>query len=110
MTTETILGVSIGTRAIGLTVLRQGAVLDWYIKSFKQGWCERKLEKIIHSVEEVIEHHNIKIIALRAPCELRSGSNLTTLLHQFEKSITSKGIVIYKYKLEELKDVCEVNL
>jgi RNase H-fold protein (predicted Holliday junction resolvase) len=109
-TTPIILGASIGTRAIGLAILKDGEVVDWHIKTFKQGWSTQKLRIIIAFIDKVIQLDNISAIAIKTPCEFSRGNNMRILLRQFEKVIVKRGLSIRKYTNETLKRYSDFNL
>ena len=64
---HTVLGISLGTRQIGIAVIRNGHLLDWRTKSYPEKWSKGKVEKILSAIEMMIIHQAISCISCKVP-------------------------------------------
>jgi len=104
----TILGISIGTRTIGIAAMRNGELIRYDVKIFKGKWSEKKLETILLAIEALIKHYQVKNVALKAPDPLHSSSNLVALYSHILLRIRKQELAVVEYSLEDLKIFCKV--
>lgn len=99
----TILGISPGTRYIGIALQRNGILYDWRIKSYKGVWSEEKLLKVVTYIETLIVTHVVEHIACKIPHMGRCSEGLKLLIEKI-KSIAKKcNSKIHLYSIAELK-------
>jgi len=99
----TILGISIGTRSIGIAVFRNNELIDWYIKSFRQMWSSKKLTAILDFLEQLIIDNNPTTIALKTlqlDVESKSTEKIMNGLSVIAKQ---HGVTVRRYTLRQLK-------
>ncbi len=73
----TILGISLGTRSIGIAVLQDKTLVEWKMIHFLESWSDRKYKRIILRLLKLILAYAPTAIALRLPdsttkCPVRS--------------------------------------
>lgn len=106
----TILGISPGTRYIGIAFLRNGILYDWKIKSYKGIWSEEKLLKVMSYIESVIEAHVVEHIACKVPHIGRSSFGLKLLIEKITSIAEKYNAKLHLYTIKELKDLFTAGL
>ena|SRR5829696_3234694 len=98
-----ILGISPGTRAVGLAVMKDSELREWRVKTFKGCWTHAKLKDILYSLMNYVAEHNVKAIALKKPDVLRSSPALNQLVSEITVWAKMNRIKVSSYTLSELK-------
>jgi len=101
--TPTILGISPGTRSMGLAVMKAGELIDWRVKTFKGSWTSGKLKDILFVLMQYVETHNVKIIALKKPDVHRSSEGLDQLVSELTVWAKMNRIKVFSYSLHDMK-------
>jgi hypothetical protein len=99
----TILGISPGTRSIGLAVMRDGELIEWRIKTFKGSWSHGKLKDILFVLTRYIEGHRVKVITLKKPDNHRSSTGLDQLVSELTVWAKMNRIKVVSFTLPEMK-------
>lgn len=99
----TILGISPGTRYVGVAMLRNGDLYDWKVKTYKGSWSEDKLSKAIEYIEGLIITHVIHHIACKIPHTSRSSFGLNALIEKIKKIAKEYKIELHIYSVNDLK-------
>ena len=97
-----LLGISPGTRIIGIAVIIKGELVEWKVKSFKEKWCREKQTAILSIIEKLIEHYDVKVLSLKKIDPLKSSKQLDSLVVAIEKLGKNKGIEVKGYSLADL--------
>jgi Holliday junction resolvasome RuvABC endonuclease subunit len=98
-----ILGISPGTRSIGLAVMRDGELIDWRVKTFKGSWTHGKLKDILFALTRYIEYHNVKVIALKKPDIQRSSTGVNQVVSELTVWAKMNRIKGVSFSLQEMK-------
>jgi Holliday junction resolvasome RuvABC endonuclease subunit len=99
----TILGISPGTRSVGLAMMRAGELVEWRIKTFKGSWTHGKLKDILFVLTRYIEEHNVKMVALKKPDIHRSSPGLDQLASELTVWAKMNRIKVASFTLDEMK-------
>ncbi len=99
----TTLGISLGTRSIGLAVFRDGELIDWKVQCFKGYWSAAKCSLIAGTVRKHIKLYAPDSIALKTPAEARPSKNLRQLTGILNRQITREQLPLHCYTLTDLK-------
>ena len=102
-THPTILGISPGTRAVGLAVMKGGELREWRVKTFKGSWSHGKLKDVLYALMNYVAEHSVKMIALKKPDVLRSSPALDQLVSEITVWAKMNRIKVTSYTLSELK-------
>lgn len=103
MTTTTILGISPGTRCIGLALLHNGELSKWQVKTYKGSTTPKKLKATLEHIEEIIEVHMVHCVACKVPHPGRSSPQLDEIINQVKEIAAKYAIECKIYSLEELR-------
>ena len=106
MQTSNILGISLGTRTIGMAMTINGELVDWYIKAFKGKWSEQKKELILDTVDRMRERYTITSFAIKVPSVLENHDPLKKLYTEINLLAQAKAIKTDTYTIQTLKDFC----
>jgi len=101
-----ILGISPGTRLVGTAILKDGVLIDWGVKMFKEKWSDQKLQRIVTVLEAIIRRYGIKTIALKSVHISKASKELEVLVHAIVLVARQLKIHLRTYTIEELKHHC----
>ena len=109
MAGNTILGISPGTRYIGVAVLRNGDLHDWKVKSCKGTWSDEKLEKAVRYIEKLIISHVISHIACKVPHDSRSSHGVNAIIEKIKEVALEYKIKFELYTIDDLKNLFKMH-
>jgi hypothetical protein len=95
-----ILGISPGTKHIGIAVFSHGSLIEWQIKVFYGAWNEDKLNRICAVFWKLCNRYKPDCIALKVTSHL----HIEELVNGFSILASRSNIPIYQYTLEEVKE------
>lgn len=99
----TILGISPGTRYIGIALQRNGILYDWKVKTYNGIWSEEKLQKVANYIESLIETHVVEHIACKVPHIGRRSQGLKLLIETIKLIAEKFNSTLHLYSISELK-------
>lgn len=99
----TILGISPGTRIMGLGVVQNGELVEWQVKSFKGSWSKEKLKLILEAIENLCAHFQVTDVALKVISPLHSSKNLLVLTDRISELVRKNKVRLYKFTVQDLK-------
>lgn len=102
-TRTTILGISPGTRYIGLALLQNKRLQDRRLKAFNGKWSNHKQRIIIRTIERYIESQTINVIAITIVPDSKGSKNLSTVIDGIKQIAERNQIQIYSFSTTELK-------
>ena len=102
MAAKAILGISPGTRVIGLAVIKDGELVEWKVKTFKEMWSGSKRKAILHTIDRLCEYHNVGVLSLKKIDPLRSSPQLDKLITAISKQAIRNHIKVNMYSLSDL--------
>lgn len=98
-----VLGVSPGTRYMGIAILCDRKLVKWKLCSFPKKWTPQKLKTIVSSFENYISKSNTKVIAIKVPDTLPLSKAYIQLVGTINALCESKNIKPVYYTLNDLK-------
>lgn len=99
----TTLGISPGTRSIGIAVLANDDLIEWQVKCFKGKWSKEKMLLIVKAVEKLCDHFRIDALAVKEVSPLRCSANLTNLAKSLNTLARKRKLLCSRYTLDDLK-------
>lgn len=99
----TILGISPGTRIMGLGVVQNGELVEWQVKSFKGSWSKEKLKLILEAIENLCAHFHVTDVALKVISPLHSSKNLLVLTDRISELAKKNKVRLNKFTMQDLK-------
>jgi Holliday junction resolvasome RuvABC endonuclease subunit len=103
---HTILGISPGTRTIGIAIWSNNHLSQWQIKAFKGSWGESKQRDILYSVKTIIDGYGITDLAIKKQDVAYISPALQQLVSEIQLMAKRKEVKIKVYTLTELKRFC----
>ncbi|MBX7109625.1 MAG: crossover junction endodeoxyribonuclease RuvC [Chitinophagales bacterium] len=100
---STILGISPGTRIMGLGVIQNGELVEWQVKTFKGSWSKEKLRLIIDNIQSISDHFKVSVIALKVVSPLRTSKNLLNLTKGIMETAEKNKIRLSRFTGQDLK-------
>ncbi len=101
----TILGISPGTRYMGIALQRNGTLYEWRVKTYKGVWSDVKLQKAIDQIEHLIIAHVVKHIACKIPHSSRCSKGLKMLIEKIKSIAMEFKLQLHIYSITDLKDL-----
>ena len=99
----TILGISPGTRSIGLAVYRNGSLAEWRVKTFKGFWSNGKLKDILYELKNYMAEQGITVVAIKRPDTIRSSVGVQQVVSEITVLAKRNDIKVSLYSLQEMK-------
>jgi hypothetical protein len=98
-----ILGISIGTRNVGLAVIRLRRLTDYRIRTFAGKWTPTKCEAIFTVIEAVIKQNSITDITLKIPPPSHCSENIRELINGINELGRWFHIEVHHCTIRDLK-------
>lgn len=102
MAATAVLGISPGTRVIGLAVIHNGELIEWRVKTFQESFSKAKMLAILEIIRRLWEYHDVGIVAIKKIDPLRSSPQLDRLMRNLVKHAKRHGVKVKLYSLLEL--------
>jgi hypothetical protein len=99
---KALLGISPGTRVVGLAVIDRGVLVEWKVKTFKEMWSSSKRKMILATIQRICEYHGIAVVVIKKIDPLRSSPQLDRLIDSIANQAKRNGIKIRQYSLSDL--------
>jgi len=98
-----VLGISLGTRFIGIAVLKDRELINWKVLSFQAKWSDEKLKVIVRSITQLVEKNVIDSVAVKIPDDIPISTGFMQLVSGINVLFERKKIEVYYYSLTDLK-------
>jgi hypothetical protein len=100
---RSILGLSIGTKHIGIAVEDGKELVEWRVRRFRGKWSDDKLHTILRYLEKIIIKHQVEAITVKIPETHYHTLAFTALKNSLTTLAKEKNIPIYGYTIRDLK-------
>ncbi len=97
-----ILGISPGTRVVGLALIRNGELVEWKVKTFKEKWSWEKRKQILSTIGRICQYHSVTVLVLKKVDPLRSSRELDKLIIGILRQAKRNHIKTMRYSLADL--------
>ncbi len=101
-----ILGISIGTRNVGVAVIKLRMLTDYRIRTFPGKWTPKKCDSIWDAVEVIIKRSQITDIAIKVPKPSHCSENIDELIRGISELCKWFKIRQHSFTTEEVKLLC----
>lgn len=98
-----ILGISIGTRNVGLAVIRLRKLTDYRIRTFAGAWNDEKCESIWGMIEAVIKQYGITDITMKLPPPSHQSGNIRQLTNGIKELAKWFYIEVHTCTIQDIK-------
>lgn len=99
---EGVLGISLGTRTVGMALFLDGGLADWRIKTFWKPWSEDKQAAIIRTILDIANIHGVTKLIMKSPVHGVPG-NIYKLCIALEEAARVAGIRCHVISIHDLK-------
>jgi len=103
MNENTILGISPGTRFIGLAVLDDGILRHWQVRSFTGVWSDEKLRSILGLIDDILYRYGVNQVCVKVPDVLPLTKGFHQLVGAINVLCENNAIRPRYYSLSEIK-------
>lgn len=100
-----VLGISPGTRSIGLAVFSDNTLVHWQVKTFQKKWSEQKLKTILTALERITNRYVVSQIVCKIIHPSLKGEGLKYLLEAIDRFCYERHIVFVPCSLDDLLTV-----
>src|SRR6266581_4939901 len=98
-----ILGISIGTRNVGIAIIRLRKLTDYRIRTFAGKWTDEKCEAIWDVVEMAIKQHAITDITIKIPDPAHCSENIEELIDGIKELGKWFHIEVHRCTIQDIK-------
>jgi hypothetical protein len=102
MAANVIIGISAGTRIVGVAIIKKGELLDWRVKSYKAQWSKAKENAIIETISKLCDYYHADSLAIKETDPLRSSLPVEHLQKAIKGLAKSKRLTLASYSLADL--------
>lgn len=103
MESKRVLGISLGTRKLGIAIVQGRRIPYCASKAFHEAWSEKKPKRILSLIDRYVSTYQINYIAIKMPRVTVASPKLSTLQGSLEQWAKEKGIEMYSYTVTECK-------
>jgi len=100
------IGISPGTRLIGVAILEGDRLLYSGVKSYKGKWNDRKLNYILNSIDTVIDEYEVSTVILKTIHLSRASIGLCRAIHGLKDLCKRRKMSYQLLTIEDLKRLC----
>lgn len=100
---KNILGISLGTHNVGIAVIYNDELMDWYVRGFKQKWSEEKKEMILDTIDRMLERYDIDFFVIKVPALFERHTKVAELYTEINLLAQLKKISTETITVENLK-------
>lgn len=104
MAGSTILGISPGTRYLGIAILTNGELRDFKVKTYKGTWSVEKLNTAMAYIEKLIITHVISHVACKVPHQSRTSIGVDAIIERLKAIAFEYKIQFEIYSIDDLKN------
>jgi Holliday junction resolvasome RuvABC endonuclease subunit len=101
---QTIIGISPGTRYLGIAVLYGPELLDWRIKVLEGKWSRAKMGKAMAIISDLMDRYQPTALAIKKLHASRKSHNLGRLVTGLMKYANKKGLKVFQYSIRDLEE------
>jgi len=100
---KTTLGVSLGTRFMGMAVVYDGELSDFRVRTFYKAWTADKQSEMIGVIQKAIVRYGITKIVVKSPKPSHCSQNIQALMHDIRQLSEQSGITLSSCTITSLK-------
>ena len=89
---QNILGISLGTRLMGIAVKYDGELTDFRVRTFYGAWNSEKQKEMIESILETINKYDIQKIVVKTPKPFHCSQSINDLTNEILRLAQKFGI------------------
>ncbi|PQJ11955.1 hypothetical protein CJD36_009185 [Flavipsychrobacter stenotrophus] len=102
---QNILGISLGTRLLGIAVVYDGELSNFRVHSFGGSWTEQKRRGISFSLQKVIRKYAAAHIIVKIPPSTHCSQSIYNLLFDLREYAMQHGIPLKVCTIATMKTV-----
>lgn len=101
-----IIGFSLGTRSVGVTILRKQKLIHWRVHAFRQPWSAKKCQAILRKLHKLIDRYHPHAIGIKIPSDPYCSQQLNRLKATLTTALDSHESPYSFYSITDLKVHC----
>lgn len=103
------LGLSPGSRHIGIAILHEDELIAWRVQTFFGKWSDKKQREILQSLRLLFASYSIEAVAVKIPDEFPKALPYSQLIGLLNRHCESYGMKARYYKLSDIKQYFSEN-
>lgn len=103
MRSKIVLGISLGTKYVGLAVYEKNRLTYYRVKTFYGRWNAAKLKRILATIDNKITRRNVTHIAFKVPEQVHGSGNIEELVEGIHTLCSKRNIQTKRYSLAHFK-------
>ncbi len=105
-----ILGISLGTRLIGMAVVYDGELYDFRIRTFYGPWTEKKRRSIVGTIRNTVQRYGVASLSVKSPKPAYCSQSINDLLSDVRQLSDELGMTVKVCTISALKERCNGTL
>jgi hypothetical protein len=101
-----VLGISLGTRILGVAVVKGKELRLWQTKRWRNKWSPEKLQALLAYVDTTMGRYGITAIGIKVPPRGHFSHGLIELVSELSKMAAVRHLPVKTYRIQELKRLC----
>lgn len=89
---QNIIGISLGSRLLGIAVIYDGLLFDFRVRTFYGKWNEKKRTNIIATIKKAIDQYGVTAIVLKTPKPTHCSISIQELVYEIRLLSEQGGI------------------
>jgi len=103
----TIIGISIGSRTIGLAMITKDELCDWQLLSFKTKWSQEKKEEILEKLLSYMTASKAAQVVIKVPSYVYISPSTIDIVQSLENALIHLSIPHKKYSLHDINSLIQ---
>src|ERR1043165_4624558 len=83
--------------------MRDGELIDYRVKAFKERWSKEKQDKIISFLEQLSHYRTVKHVAIKSPNPLKTSKRLDQLTIKVTSFFEKQKMILHYNSLPSVK-------
>jgi Holliday junction resolvasome RuvABC endonuclease subunit len=101
---QRILAINPGTKYLGIAIFSGAELLNWEVKVIKGRWSKEKLKKVKEILTEISDTYQFNVLSIKRLHSSRTSLNLKLLALRIKDFARKRGMKVYQYSIEEVKN------
>lgn len=98
-----IIGINPGSKYLALAVFQGSDLRYWGIRVLKGKWSKEKIEKAKEILADLINRHELNVLAVKKLHGSRSSKNLNLFTAKLREFSKIKGLRVHEYSIKDLE-------
>ena len=100
---QVTVGLSPGSRHIGIAILHRKQLITWRVQTFKGKWSQHKEAAIIEALQKLFASYEVEAVSVKIPDLFPDSLGFSQVLGIINRLCEREGLQVSYYTLSEIK-------